>query len=637
MRLIAFPLLLAASAALFAADAPPPDALEVSVARMARIGSASGGVYSPDGTQIAFITALSGVPQVWIIPAAGGYPRQVTASDDPVGGVGWSRDGDWLAVSILPGGGLNSQIHLVRPDGSGMERITAGGGSNNNLVGFDDDGLLLYASNERDPAASDGWLYDLSDRSKRLAMRNEGVGALTDVSADGRYALGAATPARGRTESVLIDLRDGTQQVLSDHRGPGQESARFSRDGRTIWFTGNRGSDRSGLARATFEEGQIGDFTWVARRDDAELSARFDNAGRRALLNWNVAGRSELELLDIASGKREPLVPPPSEVAAVEDFSPDDRFALFSVNGATAPNDLWSYEFATRQWRQLTFSPHPGVDLAAMVRPRLETYTAHDGLALSGWLYLPADFRKPGPVVLSFHGGPESQERPVFRADYQALLSRGIAVFAPNIRGSSGFGKRFVNLDNGALRVDANRDIRASAEHLVAAGIADRKRIGITGGSYGGYAVMVGLTEFPDLFAAGANLFGMVNFETFFRHTQPWMAKVSASEYGDPVADAKLLRDAVADPQDRPHPRADPGPARRQRHQRAGDRGRTDRGRTAPPRGAGGLRAVPRRRPRLAQDGQPDPLDGRDREVLRAAPGRWNAERCCAGDRLGNL
>jgi dipeptidyl aminopeptidase/acylaminoacyl peptidase len=545
MRLIAVALLLATATAIpsFAADAPPPDALETSVARMARIGSASGGVYSPDGTQIAFITALSGVPQVWVIPAAGGYPRQVTASDDPVGGVGWSRDGDWLAVSILPGGGLNSQIHLVRPDGTGMERITAGGGSNNNLGGFDDDGLLLYASNERDPAASDGWLYDLSDRSKRLAMRNEGVGALTDVTADGRYALGAATPERGRTESVLVDLREGTQRVLSNHGGPGQESARFSRDGRTIWFTSNRGSDRSGLARASFEDGKVGDFEWIARRDDAELSARFDRAGRRALLNWNVAGRSELELLDVASGKREALSPPPSEVASVEEFSPDDRFVLFSVNGATAPNDLWRYEIATREWTRLTFSPHPGVDLSAMVRPRLETYKAHDGLGLSGWLYLPPGFEAPGPVVLSFHGGPEGQERPVFRADYQALLSRGIAVFAPNIRGSSGFGKRFVNLDNGALRVDANRDIRSTAEHLVAAGIADRKRIGITGGSYGGYAVMVGLTEFPDLFAAGANLFGMVNFETFFKHTQPWMAKVSASEYGDPVTDAKLLRD----------------------------------------------------------------------------------------------
>jgi dipeptidyl aminopeptidase/acylaminoacyl peptidase len=145
-------------------------------------------------------------------------------------------------------------------------------------------------------------------------------------------------------------------------------------------------------------------------------------------------------------------------------------------------------------------------------------------------------------VVLVFHGGPEGQDRPTFRADYQALLSRGIAVFAPNIRGSSGFGKRFVNLDNGAKRFDANRDIKSAADYLVKAGVGDKKRLGIMGGSYGGYAVMVGLTEFPDTFAAGADLFGVVNFETFFAHTQPWMAAISTVEYGDPKTQADLLK-----------------------------------------------------------------------------------------------
>jgi dipeptidyl aminopeptidase/acylaminoacyl peptidase len=175
------------------------------------------------------------------------------------------------------------------------------------------------------------------------------------------------------------------------------------------------------------------------------------------------------------------------------------------------------------------------------MRNRL-TYKAHDGLQLSGWLYLPPGFKAPGPVVLSFHGGPEGQERPAFRPDYQALLARGIAVFGPNIRGSSGFGKRFVNLDNGALRVDANKDIKASADFLIKAGIGDAKRLGIMGGSYGGYAVMVALTDYPDTFAAGANLFGIVNFQTFFAHTQPWMAAVSKIEYGDPVRERDMLR-----------------------------------------------------------------------------------------------
>ena len=125
------------------------------------------------------------------------------------------------------------------------------------------------------------------------------------------------------------------------------------------------------------------------------------------------------------------------------------------------------------------------------MRPELRKYKAQDGLELSGWLYLPKGFKQPGPVVLSFHGGPEGQERPVFRADYQAILAQGIAVFAPNIRGSSGFGKAFLALDNHEKRFDANRDVYDSANYLVQSGVGARGRLGIVGGSYGGYVVMM--------------------------------------------------------------------------------------------------------------------------------------------------
>jgi dipeptidyl aminopeptidase/acylaminoacyl peptidase len=136
--------------------------------------------------------------------------------------------------------------------------------------------------------------------------------------------------------------------------------------------------------------------------------------------------------------------------------------------------------------------------------------------------------------VLSFHGGPEAQERPSFNRTYEALLSRGIAVFAPNVRGSSGFGKTFVHLDDRELRFDGVRDIAACVDHIVQIGIADPKRIGITGASYGGYMTMAGITEFPERFAAAVCVCGIVNFRTFFQKTEPWMAAVSKSEYGDP-------------------------------------------------------------------------------------------------------
>ena len=143
--------------------------------------------------------------------------------------------------------------------------------------------------------------------------------------------------------------------------------------------------------------------------------------------------------------------------------------------------------------------------------------------------------------MLSFHGGPEGQERPLFNRGYQALLANGIAVFAPNVRGSAGFGKTFVHLDDREKRFEGVRDIEACVGHVVRIGIADRARIGITGGSYGGYMTMAGITEFPDMFAGAVCVCGIINFLTFFKHTQPWMAAVSKSEYGDPDTQRELL------------------------------------------------------------------------------------------------
>jgi dipeptidyl aminopeptidase/acylaminoacyl peptidase len=232
----------------------------------------------------------------------------------------------------------------------------------------------------------------------------------------------------------------------------------------------------------------------------------------------------------------------PTELAFAPKFSRDGRQLALVLNGAASPSDVWVLDVASGRFRQITHSPHAGVNLDDLVRPKLVRYNAHDGLPLSGWLWLPKQWSAPGPVVCSFHGGPEGEELPSFRSDYQALLMEGIAVFAPNVRGSSGFGKRFVNLDNGELRVNAVKDIKSSVDYLVDNKIADSRRVGIMGGSYGGYMTMAGLTAYPDLFKAGADLFGIVNFETFFANTEPWMAAISTIEYGDPKTQAEMLR-----------------------------------------------------------------------------------------------
>jgi dipeptidyl aminopeptidase/acylaminoacyl peptidase len=188
----------------------------------------------------------------------------------------------------------------------------------------------------------------------------------------------------------------------------------------------------------------------------------------------------------------------------------------------------------------LPSAPHRP-DPSLPVTPVRHEYLAPDGLRLSGWLYTPRGVHRPNRTVVSFHGGPEGQERPSWSPVAQSLVAAGITVFAPNVRGSGGFGRAFMTADDGPAREDSFADVRTTAEELVAAGIAEPGRIGAHGWSYGGYLTLVALTRWPDLFAAGATLAGMSDLRTFFAGTEPWMATASVTEYGDPVTDREML------------------------------------------------------------------------------------------------
>jgi dipeptidyl aminopeptidase/acylaminoacyl peptidase len=534
---------LSAAAATPATATPVTDpGLGPRIAAMGRVGSAGGAQYSPDGTQIAYITNLSGVPQVWRIPAEGGYPRAVTAGSDPASGVRWSPDGR-LAYAVSPGGGYNAALLMAAADGTGTRVLDNDGPANTFVGDFTPDGRYVFGSNARDPASMDVWIWDPQTGKARNAIQLEGVGGAADVLGD--QVLVSRLVTRGNENLWLDDLATGTRTLLTPHEGPASVEGLFGADASTVYLNHNLGLDRSVFARLALDaDGTPSTPQTLATRDDGELQDFALSEDRQsAVLVWNIAGRNALERIDLRSGQRTPLPAPPAELVSGVDFAPDGRAIVLAASGSQAPADLWRLDLGNGQWTRLTWSPHPGVDLARLVKPELRTYTAHDGLELSGWLYLPKDFKAPGPVVLSFHGGPEGQERPAFRADYQALLASGIAVFAPNIRGSSGFGKAFMQLDNHAGRFDANRDIQSTADFLVREGIGAKDRLGIMGGSYGGYATMVGVTEFPDTFAAAANLFGMVNFETFFAQSTPWMGAISTGEYGDPKTQRQLLRD----------------------------------------------------------------------------------------------
>jgi dipeptidyl aminopeptidase/acylaminoacyl peptidase len=211
------------------------------------------------------------------------------------------------------------------------------------------------------------------------------------------------------------------------------------------------------------------------------------------------------------------------------------------LTGPRAPRALWRVPLSGGAAPVTLPSAPRRPDRAVLVTPVRHDYVAPDGLPLSGWLYTPRGVRGPNRTVVSFHGGPEGQERPDYSPVAQGLVAAGFTVFAPNVRGSGGFGRAFLTSDDGPAREASFDDVRTTVDALVTAGIAEPGRIGAHGWSYGGYLTLVALTRWPDLFAAGVTGAGMSDLRTFFAGTEPWMAAASVTEYGDPVADRDML------------------------------------------------------------------------------------------------
>lgn len=514
---------------------------------LAKVGACWAPVFSPDGSQIAFLSDLSGLPQVWRVALDGGWPTPITVLDDPVSQVVWSPAGDWLAFSVAPAGGMNEQVYIVQPDGSNLYCLTDGGDENNRLARWLPDGkTLTYFSNRRSSGKMDLFKRDITCEHPQLVARDVGDGLFTDFHRESNSALLIRRLSRCDENLFLLDWQHGKECRLTAHQGMAQfPQARFSRDGKGIYLATNLGRDRLALANLPLTSDiNLNPLKFLYAKEAADLQT-FDvhPDGRSVVMVWNVNGRSEIEWGSLEAGREPQRLAVSADVITRIQISPDGKHLILAANGPALPEDIYLLELETGKISPITASPHAGIALQALVQPELVTYLSHDGHELSGWLYLPRNYIPPGPLVLSFHGGPESQELPAFNSTYQALLHAGIAVMAPNIRGSSGYGKEFMNMDNGFGRLITLRDIQSSAEYVCSAGYSNPQCLGIMGTSYGGYLTVSGLAHYPQLFAAGVTISGFVNFETFFAHTEPWIAAISKLKYGDPKTDLLMLRE----------------------------------------------------------------------------------------------
>jgi dipeptidyl aminopeptidase/acylaminoacyl peptidase len=514
---------------------------------------------SPDARRVAYVSDRCGEPQLWVqdIPTGPQIPpaQRIRISDDPVVAVHWSADGDWLSVLVATGGGVRTQVWVVRTDGTEARRVAGSPDQHATLGPWTRHGQRLVVTkppSHPDDEARCDIVHPASGAHEPLAH-----GVLVDVldlSADERFAL-LRDGTRGQQFVRTLDRVTDQDFPVLPYPRTGTTDAGFFRPSPiadpgvavVAYVISDAGVARSELVAVPVNrDGTRGSGGAIAARPDADVEfADVDDSGRVLVVVWNVEGCSEIELVDLVSGVRSTVGGLPGEVVTGAVMSRPGDTVMVTVEGHALPRRLWQLDVAARAWQPVT---EPGLTVEReLVRPSLERFIGYDGLPLSGWLYRAAGAggadgaASPGPAVVHLHGGPEAQERPTFSAQHQVLAAAGITVFAPNVRGSSGFGRLFMHADDRYGRADSIADVATSAEMLIERGIAAPGRIAVTGRSYGGYLTLAALVWFPELFAAGVDICGMSDLRTFYRDTEAWIAARSVSKYGDPVYDADLL------------------------------------------------------------------------------------------------
>jgi dipeptidyl aminopeptidase/acylaminoacyl peptidase len=490
---------------------------------------------SPDGSLAVFVSDRDGSPRAWI---SGVDVRPLPTGPDPVIAVHFSPDGEWIACEIAPGGAPRTELWLIRPDGTGLRQVAGFGATTILSAGWMEvAGSVVFGVTEIGAVWRVILINPRTSGRRRIAAGE--LIALLDVSRDGRFAALRKGP-RGRRHVTLLDLTTGDARPLLPDAGEGStERARFAPDGSVVYARTDVDGELARLVAVPVGTGG-GEPETVAWRGDAELEdfAVAVEGGSLALL-WNRYGRSELVLRDAATGVDRQVAPPAGEVLSGGAFARDGRTFAMCAEGPGSPRAVWLVEAETAFATSLERPSHAR---PPAVGPELHYLTSADGLALTGWFYRPAG-SAPYPTMISLHPGPEAQERPGHHPIYQQLVARGIAVFAPNVRGSSGFGRTFVNADNLAGRRGAIADVAACVDYLVGAGFAAPGKVGCMGRSYGGYLTLAALVWYPEHFAVGVEMCGMSDLLEFYEHTEPWIRAAAVSKYGHPEHDRELLHE----------------------------------------------------------------------------------------------
>jgi dipeptidyl aminopeptidase/acylaminoacyl peptidase len=506
------------------------------------IKRANGPAFSPGAERISFATNASGNWQVWVTPIAAWQPKQLTEFAAGTSSPHWSPKGEAILVMVDHHGDRNSQLLTVDARTGASTALTRADSVRHNFGGWMPDGRsIFYTSNARDRRYFDCYVMDVATQRAELVCQRPAMLRAMAASPDGRLLAVEDVRSEVDNDILIVDRSTGTARNLTPHKGAARFAViGFSHDDQTLYCRSNVEGEYMGIVAVSVDNG--------ARRPLITASydidyAVVDRQGTRMAFSENVNGFERLALCDAATGRRLPLPELPQGINTPREFSGDGSKLAIVVSTPDHDDEAWVIDIKAQRATRVTYSPQGGVAEGSCIPARSIHYPSFDGRSIPALLFMPRDSspRLRAPVVLSVHGGPEEQEQPYLTNFYQVLLARGYAVLAPNVRGSTGYGKSYTALDNGPLRWDALKDVAWAVRWIRSQKDLDADKVACFGPSYGGFITLAMLAHYPDLFRAGVDFYGPADLGTFLGRTAEYRRLQRIAEYGDPVRDSVFM------------------------------------------------------------------------------------------------
>ncbi len=510
--------------------------------RYQNVRSAGFAAWSVDGESIFIETRFAEVSQLHRVDAPGGMRRQLTWFDEPIGQVARRPGHATIAFTMDEGGSEFSQIYLFDP-ADGSHRMISDGESRNGALQWSDDGrYLAFQSTRRNGRSNDVWMFDMeSGMTPKLVLEapDGSWWGPVDFAPGTDRLLVQQYISINDSRIHVVDLESGdSERISGSEENPARNLAyAFSADGRGVYFGTDTGSEFNKLAYLELGSDagpQIvtGDIDWSVE------GLTLNHARDAGVFATNEGGITRMYRFDPAEGSYVAIDQLPQGVIGGAEFSPDDSRLGMVVNNARSPSDVHVMDWDSGELARWTFSEVGGLDPEGFVMPKLVEFPTFDKVGdeqrkIPAFIYRP-EGPGPHPVIISIHGGPEGQSRPTFSSTYQLWIDRlGAAVVVPNVRGSSGYGKTYLQLDNGFRREDSVRDIGALLDWIVEQPDLDADRVAVYGGSYGGYMVLASSVHYSERLQAAVDIVGISNFVTFLENTQDYRRDLRRPEYGD--------------------------------------------------------------------------------------------------------